>query len=759
MSTSSKPSVAVPDVSLDSLRPPDTKSASKILAPKSVPSPKANITADSQDVQSLLSSVEVRDAKSNITGSLIEVPTLVHVLTQVFSTVLKDIQGIPKSVPSVPSIPTQASSSPAQVVLAEAVNVEVSPTSTHSPSGLDGTLNIPGPSVSKDTSPSLLSVPTAPPASSNTQSVLVQQPVAKGPPSDPSLEPALNFASRKAFHSGHFANSTQTPHTPTCAVVDMVNTAYSSATLHPSGHPNQSFVHQNTFHHQAHASVPEHTPPTYAGRTSFLAPKPTPPVPSSPHQFESSPISPKPMVSFDIAKWTKEMKDVNIDDESYDSVLSWYDFIQQAMVIATGSGTVMPEVVDLRRNFCFSTHILPHQTSSVYKAGHIEYLSMAKAIRIYILRPSTIGKSCTQLLELRDLNKEERDGFVILLNLLGGVFPHLGGPHLDVVREISSMTARKTETFDSLLQRFTNMSRKLNVAGHHIPPTALFQRYMDLVKINPHTFSLISPIHRDFHEHLIVHGPDVPFVRHTIRDVHKYIKASGIVTDSLLSSPSHVHPFRQKYAQAHQATTQLVPYAKAAQYIESFETQGPPCDDGLPDDIHPQANAAAMALNTSFHNSHRKFNSCPVCYQRHPVLKCWARGTDFQPLWLRRNIAKYNALHKDDVIDEQYKNQAPPLRHAQVSAQANKSVTFSPSTGTTTLVSTHTQYTPSPPQDVVPFTVPPQPQRSQEDDIFHDAPSAVSDIEYNQSVYAPVCNMASNDECPQQSEEMSFIEA
>jgi len=433
--------------------------------------------------------------------------------------------------------------------------------------------------------------------------------------------------------------------------------------------------------------------------------------------------------------------------------------MQQAMVIATGSGTIMPEVVDLHKTFSFHNHILPHQTSSVFKAGYIEYLSMSKALRTHILRPSTIGKSCTLLLELRDLNKEERDGFDILLNILGGVFPHLGGPHLDIVREISSMTARKTETFDSLLNRFTNMSRKLKVAGHYIPPTALFQRYIDLVKSNPYTFSVISPIHRDFHDHLLIHGPDVPFLRHSIRDVHRYIKASGIMTDSLISSPSNVHNFRKTYAQAHQASLHMVPQAHAAQYGSSSDTQGPQCNTYLPEDIHPQANAASMAMNTSFPHTNRKFHTCPVCYQRHPVLKCWARGTNFQPLWLRRNIAKYNALHKNDVIDEQYKNQAPPLRHAQMSAQANKSVSFSPSTAPSTLISAQPQVPPPLQHEIVPFTAPSHQQTQHEEDVFHDAPSVASEIEHNQSVYAPVCNMATTASTHLQSDDMSFIEA
>jgi len=71
--------------------------------------------------------------------------------------------------------------------------------------------------------------------------------------------------------------------------------------------------------------------------------------------------SPKPMITFDMAKWDKEIKDVSIKDESFDSVASWYDTIQQAMIIATGKPNIMPELELLTKSFDFAHYVLPQK--------------------------------------------------------------------------------------------------------------------------------------------------------------------------------------------------------------------------------------------------------------------------------------------------------------------------------------------------------------------------------------------------------------
>jgi len=737
MSSAPLPSVKIPEENLDILTSPVPDKRPNILAPKHGSPPRANVTAESQEVKSLLTSVNkshdvpsIMSSVDNVettrasTNSRMGVPTLVHVLSQVFSNVIKDLQDMPE--PS--SIPTS-----------DAGTVQ----SSDSPSWQNGTND---PVVSNPSN-----IPTARAlgvqALANRASIDIKakcsQPsihqVAQGPPTNLSIEQSLNFASRKSFHSD------TTPFVASTAVCQPLpqstsahitkNTTRSCLDALPARR-SQANLSSTRNRSNSDTSVSSTSSDTHLQDVqSFLAPKP---------------FSPKPMISFDISKWTKEMKDVTLDDESYDSLMSWYDFIQTGMVIATNTKNVMPELKDLSKSFDFSYHILPHSNSSVYKAGHMEYVSMAKALRIHILKPSNIAKSCSQVIAKRNRHKNERDGFVLLMHLLGGVFPHLGGPHVDVVSAISSMTARKTETFESLLQRFVNLGHKLELAGHQVPPTALFQRYLDLIKTNHHIFSMISPIHRRFYAHIKMHGPDVPFTRYTISDVHEYLKDSGIDTETIIMQHNNFSQKRKTNAQAHHAQDIIVPQANAAVANTSTDVHGPRYEDEFPQcEQQPQANAASMAIVPHKKPTNGRWNSpCPVCYQRHPPLRCWIRGPDFQPLWLQRNAAKYNALHKSDKdkVDPKYKSQPPPLRHSQVSAQANKSVSFSPHNAIVDTI--------YPTSDNVSTTLPPQDvQKTQS------WSSQMSEPEYNQSISDPICNMAKDDLPVSKNDDMSFIEA
>ena len=121
------------------------------------------------------------------------------------------------------------------------------------------------------------------------------------------------------------------------------------------------------------------------------------------------------------------------------------------MIIATGRTDILPELEQLHRIFSFEHRILPHSTSAVYKSAQLEYIYMAKALKIYIHKPDTIQQaSCSVLLEYRKIHHYEKDGFVLLLHILASIFPRLGGPQLDVVAEIASIKLSQGETYDSL---------------------------------------------------------------------------------------------------------------------------------------------------------------------------------------------------------------------------------------------------------------------------------------------------------------------
>lgn len=669
------------------------KPDSPVLAPTS--HVQANVTADSTDIKSLLSSANLStDANS-------QQQFLQSVVTQV-------LQGMAEL-----TKPSETRSISSQV-------------SSSSASKRDSTVS--DPQERSSVSQKLSSVSTKQTRDHHAMPMIYAQ----GPPKNEKDFSRLNFSARNNQFPKPSYVSNPEQKTP------LMNNATPSG-IQPSQHSSSAESVSTTSNHSS-SYVSSVTAPTQTKHQFH-------------HQPRQSAPSPKPMVSFNIAKWSKEIKDHTLEDETFDSMLSWYDFLQQGMSIATGKPDLLPELELLHPSFDFQTHILPSPSSSIYRAGHIEYLSMSKALRIYLLKPSTIAQVCTLVVEARKIHQRERNGFSLLLHLLGAVFPHMGGPHVDVIQEISSITLRANETFDSLLHRFIGLDRKLTLSGHQVPPTALIQRYINLVKKNDKIFTLISPIHRQFHEHLVRHGPDVTFNEYSIHDIHKYVKSSGFVTHLPIMG-------KQKllFAQANKATflPSYSTYDKPADPFSSDPTDNTYQDEFPRDDVvTPQAKAATMTQSFfDRRNNRNKVPTCPICFQRHPVDRCWAKGEKHQPYWLRKNVAKYIALHPNaPEPDEAYLSQAPPLRHStvvhQTDPQANKSVSFDP----------------TPPTNIAPQVFDAQANKSFQTEVITSSESSVTvyhpqshespdgyEIAYdNQSnseshnireVESPTCNMA-----------------
>jgi len=185
--------------------------------------------------------------------------------------------------------------------------------------------------------------------------------LAVGPPSDPLVEANENFAVHKQFRD---QNSLSVPEpslhpdqvddSPMLLGNAPVLTHAKMSTLKDidvqSHHHSHSYAYGGV--HNSSNLVQQNFP--------FLVPKPVASVPV---------YSPKPMITFDVSKWTKEINGVTIEDESYDSIIFWYDLIQQAMFIASGKQDIFPDIKDLTKSFSFPTHLLPARTSQCIKQG------------------------------------------------------------------------------------------------------------------------------------------------------------------------------------------------------------------------------------------------------------------------------------------------------------------------------------------------------------------------------------------------------
>jgi len=739
MSTSKTPVAApIPLLSAEKGDLPDV-SSTVVLAPKS-PNHKLQDNTDKNDGQTVVSPIEKTEITNITSDSFTEIPNLVEIISKVLATTLHELKAVNVSPntsvqdtsshsPSVVDMPHETSSGMSNSASSEAQLQELfeAQDETTQPSSV--------PEVIASTIPSTSDSMTK--RKHQFGSSKLRTKVATGPPSDPKIEASVNFASRKKFHGYDLPSTTSTSTSLSANASPFV-----SHLSHPVRVDGKQTLNsqKDSRVYSTHEDDTSQDDMRSVHQNPFLAPKRqnTPPDANRSVSQSSVPVkySPKPMTTFKVSKWTKEIKDISIEDETFESVISWYDALQQTMVVSTERSDVMPDIEDLHTKFLFYEHILPSPGTSVYKTGMMEYVSMAKALRIYLLTKSSISSACTVLTAKRNLYRNQKDGFVLLLRLLGGIFPHLGGPQLDVINEISSIKVHKNETLNSLLDKFISLDRRLELSGRAVSPTVLFQRYLDIISQNDRIFSLISPICRSFHNHMKHNGPDVLFEEYGIHEIHEYIVESRIDPDIA---------FLQK--KNHHQRVSVTPQACSADIYDLFdpesERQGPQMRHAS--SSHPQANAASMAM-VPFNPQHNRsrFPKCPICFQRHIPIRCWARGTKFQPLWLQRNVAKYNALHPNEVPDEKYINQAPPLRSPQFNAQANKSVSFasSPPTYVPQIIAP-----PITPEDITSTASIPLSVTVTDDDTLLSTP------EVNQSVTHPTCNMAKNDDTSSSSTE------
>ena len=140
--------------------------------------------------------------------------------------------------------------------------------------------------------------------------------------------------------------------------------------------------------------------------------------------------------------------------------------------------------------------------------------------------------------------------------------------------------------------------------------------------------TVLVSVHSELTNHILVHGPDVPFNK-TEYDIYRLLIFSGFSRDITLTSQcGHSNNFHANYT--NYETTE-----------EQNELQ----------DFEPTAFAG-------------KFDPCEICGQLwHPTHKCWCRGDKWKPLWIRQNAEKYNATHPDEKPDPEYiKAPRPPCQ-------------------------------------------------------------------------------------------------
>ena len=271
---------------------------------------------------------------------------------------------------------------------------------------------------------------------------------------------------------------------------------------------------------------------------------------------------------------------------------------------------------------------------------------MSKTLKKFLTKPEKISEFFSLITTKRDKECRTSCGFKLLLSLLTKIFPHLGGKPLDVISEIANLVLERYDTLNSLYKKITKLTQRLQFSGQSIPSTSIVHRYIKILLQCNDTKYFLAGIRREFKDHLRRYGPDIPFHRR-VEYIHNFLAESGLD----LAAP----------------VQDTLPPSSTATRKEAF---------------FPTANAAMgkraiskepISPNRVKTTSHK---ICSICYLRHPEDRCWARGQEWMPRWLRRNVAKYNATHSD-TPSETYLNADPPLRGAKILSKFTNSANVS----------------------------------------------------------------------------------
>ena len=367
----------------------------------------------------------------------------------------------------------------------------------------------------------------------------------------------------------------------------------------------------------------------FAQTASTAAPSSAPPLQRNlrPNNFNH----PSGIVIFDRSTWANSTKQSTCADERFETVHAWYDDIRGGMSAATGHKNVLPELDVLPSTYDFQQAILPPRIQTTYNWAKEEYDSMSSALRVYFFRANTFNDKCCKMLLQRKMHSSTTCGFSLLLKLLGAIFPHMGCMPYDVNIKIAEMTIKQNETYDSFYERFLDIEKEVELSLHRVSNTVVVDKFLSLLMTLPDVIPRLSTIYAELKSHIKKNGPNVDF-RYSIHEIYEYLVCSGIVTSSEIQvSPSSLPSGPQAYAAI--ASTDKV---KLLPNDESRAT----------DKLIPRT------------------NRCPICYLRHDANRCWVRGIKWMPIWLKRNVAKYNTLHPNDQPDSKIINADPPLRQA-----------------------------------------------------------------------------------------------
>ena len=123
----------------------------------------------------------------------------------------------------------------------------------------------------------------------------------------------------------------------------------------------------------------------------------------------------KPPVVFDFGKWRKEIKYVNVQDEEFQTIESWYSDISQCIGLSTKEPTYLPDLVNITLTSTFRHLFGGYTSSTMREAGNEHYHRLSHALRAHLLHPKTWDSTkCTKIIQNMETFGTKKDGFKLL---------------------------------------------------------------------------------------------------------------------------------------------------------------------------------------------------------------------------------------------------------------------------------------------------------------------------------------------------------
>ena len=215
------------------------------------------------------------------------------------------------------------------------------------------------------------------------------------------------------------------------------------------------------------------------------------------------------------SKFTDNLKNIKLQSDKLRHLELFWDSITTALSTTLGSAALLPLYQDLykshKTDLC-QKNLLPPPEKSFYPEALSSYMIFARTLHIHLLQDDTFNKSLAprayNIFSVYKLQGgKDKDGFVLLTEIIYRVSPQLDGPIIDLSTMILSFTLTSGTTYLSFHQ---DALGKLYEISLHRDQTGAFmrfiERYVTLLRMITSLDVSMVPIQQKLRRHIRKNG-------------------------------------------------------------------------------------------------------------------------------------------------------------------------------------------------------------------------------------------------------------